>query len=162
MMGDDAIGAGLPAVMERMVGQWAGTSRLWMEPGQLSDEAQFKGEIAPILGGRFLRFSYSGPVFKDPTEGLAVIGYNAADDQVEMCWLDSWHNGQAQMFCLGHLEPTGFSVLGYFPERSSGTLWGWRTRFELTGSDRLTVTAIIITPQGEEAKAVESAYDRIH
>lgn len=162
-MSEDVSGAaGLPAVMERMVGQWAGMSQLWMEPGQLSDEAPFQGEIAPILGGRFLRFSYGGTVFKDPVEGLAVIGYNAADDQVEMCWLDSWHIGQAQMFCLGHLELNGFSVLGHFPDRSSGTLWGWRTRFELSGSERLTVMATIITPQGEEAKAVESAYDRVH
>jgi hypothetical protein len=131
-----------------------------MEPGQLSDEGPFQGEITPLLGGRFLRFNYSGPIFKDPTEGFALIGYNAADDQVEMSWVDSWHMGQAQMFCVGRLESHGFSVLGHFPDRSSGTQWGWRTQFRLEGADRLTVTATIITPDGLEGKAVEAIYAR--
>jgi hypothetical protein len=160
-MTDETTSAGLPAVMEQMVGRWAGTMQLWMEGEQKADEGPFEGEVLLLLGGRFLAYRYGGPIFKDPTEGFATIGYNAADDQVEMSWIDSWHMGQAQMFCVGPLEPAGFSVLGHFPDRASGTLWGWRTRFVLDGNERLTVSATIITPEGAEGKAVDTVYRRV-
>jgi hypothetical protein len=55
---------------------------------------------------------------------------------------------------------TGFVVTGKYYSAHDKPAWGWRTEFELTDNDHLTITAYNITPDGKEAKAVETKYSR--
>ena len=65
------------------------------------------------------------------------------------------------MFCTGDAKQNGFSVLGSYPDTDGGPDWNWRTEVELIDKDHLIITSYNISPEGSEAKAVESKLTRV-
>jgi len=147
--------------LAQLAGGWSGTSKLWLEPEKLLDEAPLVGNIQIVLDGRFALFLYQTSVEGEAQHGMFTFGYNTTLEQYETSWLDSWHNNTANMFCVGSARENGFIVLGNFPDPNEGPDWGWRTEVELVDKDHLTITAYNITPEGEEAKATEAQLTRI-
>ncbi len=75
-------------LLKSLVGSWEGTCHTWCEPGKLADESRVKGEIRPILDGRFLRHTYEGTIQEKPRHGEETIistitAYNITPDGQE-------------------------------------------------------------------------------
>ena len=104
----------------QLAGGWAGTSRLWLEPDTLSNEAPLVGNIQLILDGRFALFLYQSAIEGEAQHGLFTFGYNTTKDRYEASWVDSYHNNTAIMFCTGNEAENGFQVLGTYPDPSGG------------------------------------------
>lgn len=146
--------------LEKLVGSWEGTCKTWFQPGQLADESQVKGEIRPLLGGRFVRHTYEGMMQGKPRHGEETIVYNATKKGFQTLWIDDFHMNYGLLFSEGEATETGFCVLGSYDVGSGQPPWGWKTEFSLAEADRLTITSYNITPDGQEAKAVEVVYRR--
>lgn len=142
--------------LAQLSGNWTGTSKLWLEPEKLAGESPIIGTIQLLLEGRFALFLYQSSIDGEAQHGMFTFGYNTTLDQYEASWVDSFHNNTAIMFCTGDANEKGFFVLGSYPDPNGGPDWGWRTEVELSDKDHLSITAYNISPEGSEAKAIES------
>lgn len=160
-MAQDSKAESAKALFQKMVGKWEGNCKTWFEPGKLADESTITGEFESIFDGKFVRFRYEGSIKGKKRTGEAMLAFNPITDQYQESWIDSFHMNYAIMYSQGQPSERGFEVSGEYDTGKGQPRWRWRTEYELVKDDELVVTAYNISPEGQEAKAIETTFKRV-
>jgi hypothetical protein len=151
----------LDHLLDTLPGQWAGQMHTWFEPGVLAGEAPNRGTFRQLPGTHTLLYEYESSMGDRPFQGLALFSYNTLTGEMEAAWSDSFHMSSNLMISHGEVVEGGFSVVGSYAGPDGGPPWGWRTTLKLVDRRHVLITSDNISPQGEEARALETHYTRL-
>ncbi len=106
--------------LDRFVGSWDVTTRLWMSPTDPPEESEGTSTDRWILGGRFLQSEMHGSMMGMPFEGMGLLGYDNFKKKYVMAWVDS--NSTAMYTAEGLADQTGtvFTFYGTMDEFLTG------------------------------------------
>lgn len=75
--------------LDRMVGEWTTTSKLWMQgPGSEPSVSHGTATVEWVLGKRFLRQESHGTMLGQEVTGLGFVGYDNFKEKVVSVWMD--------------------------------------------------------------------------
>jgi hypothetical protein len=149
-----------PASLEKLVGEWVGTNRLWLSTEKAPHESNSTASVSRAAKGRFLAIQYSWAFEGEPQEGLLLVGCEKMQNVVKAAWIDSWHMSDKFMTCEGATDERGgvfFRGSYAAPPRPE---WGWRTVIEPGDGKSFRMLVYNVSPEGKEALAVEAIYRR--
>jgi hypothetical protein len=142
--------------LARMEGKWTATITMYMEGAQTS-EGSYEGEM--VLGGRYLLGRYKNTYMGQPYEGLSLDGYDNGKQQYFSMWLDSLGTG----YYLAHgTASADGKVVSHQGTMSIGPM-EIPSRSETVYMDKDTVKFTMWQSMGgQESKAMEAVYKRVH
>jgi hypothetical protein len=152
----------VPEKLAKLVGKWHGINRLhttWIPENPVRETAS-RAFIELTARGRFLKIEYDWTFDNGLQEGLILIGDERDSDSVKTFWIDSWHLSDKFMVSEGRRKnAAAISVKGFYtvPDHPD---WGWRTDLTAEGDDSFKITMYNVSPEGEEALAVEMELER--
>ena len=81
-------------------------------------------------------------------------------DDVEVVWVDSWHTSSKFMLFRGEDDKEGLVAVHGTYSAPPGPDWGWRIVLGADSANEVHILMYNITPDGQEALAVEARYVR--
>ena len=142
------------------VGRWRGSSRLHDPHTGKPEDSTSTAVLTTLLGGRFIRLDYDWSYQGAPQEGSVLIGFRSEPGKATAHWIDSWHMSDGVMACEGAIEPDGTIAVRGGYAAPPGPDWGWRIVVRPGDGSALQVAMHNVTPDGQEAPAVEATYAR--
>ena len=151
-------------MLEKMVGTWEQTVKLWMSPG--AEPAEMKGQTINkmILGGRFLQSNISSGEGEMKMEGLNLMGYDRRHKHFTTVGFDTW--GTYYVTAAGPYNEGSKSIVMYGEDEEPTMEMTQKYNIIVRFVDEETFVSEIIfkdkrTPDESEFKMVEVTNKRV-
>jgi hypothetical protein len=92
--------------LAKSVGQWHGTTTMWMSPGGEAMASECKVTVTPIMDGHYTKIKWEGDMpGMGPYRGLGIYGFDNVSQEFVSIWIDNHSTGI--MRGVGELSPDG-------------------------------------------------------
>ncbi|HZW27946.1 MAG TPA: DUF1579 family protein [Trueperaceae bacterium] len=135
-----------------------GTNVLYEPETQSPLPSTAHGRLRRVVGGRMLRFDYRWAYRSEAHEGTLLLARDT-DGRVTAAWGDSWHQNRELMSLSGESNDGAVALRGTWTVGDSPP-WGWRIDLGPSEDGGVTMEMWVVTPDGEEARAVEMVLSR--
>jgi hypothetical protein len=149
------------AYLKQFVGEWKSTATMWVFPGSPPTASENKAWAELILGGRFLKMTYSGTMMGQPFEGFQLIGYDNLQKKYIILWIDNTSTAFYQT--TGVRDPAAKTMTeeGLWPDPMSGGQVKVRNVTKWLGPDEFVYESYMGLPNGKEFKSLEQRVRRV-
>ncbi|MBC9796317.1 DUF1579 domain-containing protein [Sinomicrobium weinanense] len=153
-----------PGEMHKMLamdeGEWNAEITHWADPSAPPEKAKGTEVCKMVMGGRYLKTSFTSEIMGQPFKGLGYTGYDNAKKEFISTWIDDM--GTGMMIARGP-APEGDSntmeMKGTMVDPMTGE--DMKVREVLTRIDENTrMMEMYIEHQGQEMKTMEIKYSR--
>jgi hypothetical protein len=143
-----------------LTGQWAFSTKMWMQPGAPPETSTGTAVYTPLMDGRFIQGDYKGTFGGMAFQGLGLTGYDNVAQHFTATWADNM--GTSIMLMTGHYDPATkvFTYKGDMDDMMKpGTKVKVRQVVKVLDDDSHTMEWYE-TRGGKEIKTMEIAYTR--
>ncbi len=91
--------------LNRCVGTFDATVKMWMAPGAPPDVSKGQNEAKWILDGRFIQDTFTGTAMGMPFTGIGMTGYDNQKKKYVGTWTDTWSTHLQTM--TGDMDASG-------------------------------------------------------
>lgn len=146
--------------LKPMEGTFDAEMKMWMAPGGEPQVSTGLSVNEFVLGGRWLRQTYTSEFMGNRFEGLGYTGYDSLNENYVGTWMDtmSTYLLTSTGSCDGEGKSFEFTGNMYDPvTRSEGKV---RSTMVVNGPDQHTFAMFMVGPDGTEFKNMEIVYTR--
>lgn len=146
--------------LDVLVGKWEAKISIWETPSSDEMVVTAQGERHWVLGGRYLRESFSYTKDSDRFSGLSFIGHNNLEGRYVTVWMD---NESTSLYLeVGRFDPERkvLTTRGVARDAESGFVIFNRTELDITEPDRHKIVVFSTDESGIEHKVLEGEFIR--
>lgn len=147
------------AHLKNLVGSWKAETKFWAQPGAQPEVSTGKAQFEMVLGGRFLKTSYTGEFMGNSFEGIGYSGFDRLQGKHIDFWMDTM--GTSVMKSEGHCEEDGKIVkLAGQIQDPTGKTMTMKTVSRVVSDNTIVFEMYGPDTTGKEFKTMEITYTR--
>ena len=141
--------------MEKLVGTFDYTIKMWMDPSAAPTEATGKRTAQMTLGGRYLEETYTGNFMGMPFEGHGTMAYDNVQKKYLSTWVDNM--GTGIMYMEGQCDAKGpsWTMTGQMADPMSGKMVTTKHVCKIVDADHFVMEMYAPGMDGKEMKMME-------
>jgi hypothetical protein len=141
--------------LQRYVGDWTYSMKMWMAPGLPAAESSGTVHAESILGGRYVQSVYKGQFIGQPFEGRSTDGYDNLAKQYVSSWVDNAGTGimNSTGSCEGACKSLTYTASSMDP--MSGKKIDTKQVITWLDDNHYKMEMFMLNPGGEPVKSME-------
>lgn len=146
-------------LLAKSAGKWKTESKFWLSPEMPPEVNKGTAEAEMILGGRYLKTTYTSKSSGQPYSGMGLEGYDNARKEFVSTWIDNMGTGIATGIGKISEDKKSIEYKGKMTDPLTKNEIETRSVVKFINDDK-TVFEMFVTQEGREYKTMEIVYTR--
>lgn len=147
-------------MLEKHVGKWKTVNKYWQYPGAEPMVSEGTAEYTMILGGRYLKGTFSGIMMNQPFKGMSLDAYDNAMGKFKSIWIDNMGTGIASSEGTYDKTNNEINFMGSMVDPVQKKEMPFRSKVKFVDSNT-EVFNMYMMHKGKEFKGMEITYTRV-
>jgi hypothetical protein len=146
-------------MLAKSVGEWTYVSKWWDSPSAKPMVSEGRSVDEMILGGRYLKSTSYGEAMGMPMEGMNIVGYDKATNEIISFWIDNLGTGMTMARGKYDEKTKVCDMKGTMVDPMTGKDVEYRQTMKFI-DDKNHIFEMFMMQDGKEFKAMEITFTR--